>query len=113
MASDRLTIKAGSTEPIIIKVGATGLSNLDELSAATFYATDTSDNSAHVTAGTMTVESSSDLQLAFDPVAQDVDGNNAFAAKGEWRCYVKMVMSDSDITFHPDEGYLYLTAQEL
>lgn len=110
---DVIHLRAGDTEPIEIIVGATGLSDLSALTTATFYARKEGATANHVTAGTMTTVSSPAKTLSFDPLNQKVGGGNAFDAAGTYDCYVKLLMSDGDITRHPGkEDYLQVIVTE-
>ena len=111
-------IKAGDTEPIRLTIGGmvngVALANLDNLSAATFYARKAGATVNHVTAGAMTVVVSADRSLQFDPVAQAVGGGNAFPtdSEGIYHVVIKAVWSDTDQTRHPGLTYLKIVVTD-
>jgi len=107
--ADSITIKAGDTEPLALTISATGVSTLDNLTAAVLYAQKLGASSAHVDGGTLTVSDSSTRTLAFDPVGQKSGGGDAFDAPGVYRCYVRATWSDADITRHPGDGWITVT----
>lgn len=103
--------KRGSTEPEEVTLSATGLSDLDLLTAATWYQRDV-DGVLKVDGGAMTVLDSATRKLTFDPVGKAVGGGDAFDAVGKYQIYVKAVWNDSDETRHPDKGYDLFDIQE-
>lgn len=104
MARSRLQhVRAGDTEPIDITIGATGLSDLDNLTTATLYARKQGAATNHVDGGTLTIKDSALKSLSFDPVGQKLGGGDAFGAgdDGLYDCYVLVVWADGDQTRHP------------
>jgi len=110
--ADDITIKAGDTEPLPLTIAATGLTDLTLLTSATLYARRSGSSTNHVTAGALTVPDTGELTLMFDPLGAKVGGGNAFDAPGVYKCYVKAVWNDADITRHPGEGHITVTATE-
>ena len=104
-----IAIRAGDTEPQIVRIDATNLSNLDDLASAVIYFIREGDDDNHVDGAALVLESSAARTLRFDPVAAAVGGGNAFAQSGKYRGYVKATWSDGDITRHPGNGWLTVT----
>ena len=105
-----IELKAGDTSALGLYVGATGLSNLDEFSSGSLYASLA--GTAHVTAGEVTVSDSATKKLAFDPVGKKVGGGNAFDVAGSYKVHVAITWSDGRVTRHPGKGFLTLVAED-
>ena len=104
----RTYIRAGDTAPLTITVGATGVSNLDDVSTVVLYAREQSAATNHVDGASCTVSDSAAMEVTFDPLNNKSGGGNAFEAGGTYECYVKITWSNGDITRHParDDGTL-------
>lgn len=98
-----IKIRAGDTEPLEIPIDATNLTDLSGLSAAVLYMKKEGASTNHVDGAALTVASSSDKTLRFDPVNNKNPSGNAFDAAGDYRGYVKATWSDGDITRHPGD----------
>jgi hypothetical protein len=96
-------VRAGDTDPLAITVGATGLTDLDDLSSAELYARLEGAEVNHVDGAACSVLVSADLTLTFDPVGNGPEGADAFSTgdEGTYFCYVKITWSDGDETRHP------------
>lgn len=97
----QITIRAGDTEPLPFTVGATGVTNLDDVSSAKFYARAVSASENHVDGAPATVADSATMTMAFDPDGAKKGGGNAFDTAGVYRCYAVLTWSDGDETRHP------------
>ena len=120
MADSTIHVVAGDTETLTITVGATGLSNLDDLTSAALYLAkrtvasnpDTVETTNHVDGATLTTLSSAAKTLTFDPVSAKNGGGNALDAEGTYQGYVKLTWNDGDITRHPAEGRLIVVVAD-
>jgi len=100
--ADTIYIRAGDTEPLILSLSATGLTDLTDLTTAVLYARKKGATTNHVDGGTLA--KTSGLSLSFDPVGQKSGGGNAFDAAGQYECYILATWSDADTTRHPGDG---------
>lgn len=121
MADVTLTRKAGSEEPEEFTVDATGLTNLDAVDAGHWFmwklgATDfTIDGDANGVAsdgpGFRIIDSAA-RTVELDPDGAGPGGANAFAVDGVYLAVLRLVFSDDDDQFWPDDGYVEITLEK-
>jgi len=121
MATVTITRKAGTTEPEEVTVDATGLDNLDDVSAGQWFAWD-KNSGAEIIDGEANgsssdgpgfqITDSANRKVELDPDGADTEGGNAFSDAGVLRATLKLIFSDSDIAFWPDSGYLEITLEQ-
>jgi len=115
MANVKMTRKAGSEDTEEVTVSATGLDNLDGVTAGQWFMWNQSTgtlvidglaNGAAVDGPGFAVKDSADRIVELDPQTASVQGANAFADEGTYRATLKLIFADGRPQFWPDEGYL-------
>lgn len=109
--ADKITLKAGDTDPLELTISATNLENLDDLNEATIYIRDVNASTNHVTGEALAVESSSTRTLSFDPTGAKVGGGDALDAEGDYRAYILATWTDGTTTRHPGKGHRQIIVQ--
>lgn len=99
--AQHIEIVVNDTEPLMIVIGARGVTDLSDLTTAVFFVREINAATNHVNGVLMATDSSVDRRLRFDPVNAKAGGGNAFDTVGSYEAYVRMTWSDGDITRHP------------
>ena len=105
-----ISIRAGDTEPLEITVGATGVSNLDNVSSVVAYFRASGVATNHVDGASCTVSDSANMKVTLDPVGSASGGGDAFADSGTYTGYLLLTWADGDTTRHPGSDWLTVTA---
>lgn len=108
MSSKVRHVRQGDTEPIHIVVEATGLDDLSTLSTATIYLREENAASNFVDGASLSVASSAQKRLAFDPVSAAVGSVDATSVVGTYKGYVLLTFTDGDTSRHPAKEFLIL-----
>lgn len=101
--SQIIEIREDDTEPLIIKIGARGVTDLSSLTVAALFMRRVGDQTNHVNGVSCPIYSSADLEVSFDPVGSKMGGGNAFDGIGTYKGYIRATWSDGDITRHPQD----------
>jgi hypothetical protein len=97
-------VRAGGTEDLHLQLEARGLQNLDGLDQARLYLRRQGTLTNHVDGVVLTVHSSPERLLSFDPVGAAVGGGNALAEPGVYVGYVRCLWTNGRISRHPDDS---------
>lgn len=98
--SKHIAIRAGATEPLEMQLTAEGLDDLESVVTARIFIQDEAEET-HVDGDLLTIVSSPDRIVRFDPVDAKVGGGNAFDEPGTYRAYIELTHIGGRTTHYP------------